>query len=116
MVRMILRLRSRRAKQPLWPKSNQAFRKAFDKLVVGLGFASRTYVPYALRRGGATYHFQTFRNLDLTVQQGRWACPKTARQYLDSGTCQLAHVHWSRFQAKQFYKYRLKGRDWRLRQ
>ena len=116
MVSMILRLRGNRPKRLLWPKSGQAFRKAFHQLVVGLLFTSHTYVPYALRRGGATYHFQTYRNLDLTVQQGRWACPKTARQYLDSGTCQLAHVHWSRAQTKRVLKYRLKGRDWRLRQ
>lgn len=117
LVRLIRQFQpKRRQDRRLWGKSPQAFRKAFDRLVQGLGFPSRTYVPYALRRGGATFHFQTFKNLDLTVQQGRWACPRTARQYLDSGTCQLAHVSWTRSQAKKVLKHRLKGREWRLRQ
>ena len=117
LVQLILKLRPRRhLDRPLWPQSGQAFRAAFDRLVTRLGFKSRTYVPYALRRGGATFHFQVHKNLDLTVLQGRWACPRTARQYLDSGTCQLAHVSWTKRQAKTVLKFRLKGRDWRLRQ
>ena len=117
MVRLICRLQPRRHHdRPLWPRSPGAFRSAIDQLIPGFGFPSHTYVPYALRRGGSTFHFQTFKNLDLTVLQGRWACSRTARQYLDSGTCQLAHISWTRGQARRVRKYRLKGQQWRLRQ
>ena len=58
LVQLILKLRPRRhLDRPLWPQSGQAFRAAFDRLVTRLGFKSRTYVPYALRRGGSNFPF-----------------------------------------------------------
>ena len=88
---MILRLRPRRRlDRPIWSRSPQGFRKAFADLVEGLGFAPKSYLPYALRRGGATFHFQRCKNLVLTLQQGRWTCAKTARIYLDSGTVRVS--------------------------
>ena len=117
LVKMVMALRPRRhLSKPIWTKSPQAFRSSFDQLIVLLGFHSKSYVPYALRRGGATFHFQQHQSLDLTVQQGRWACAKTARLYVDSGTCQLAHVSWTKVQSRRVLQYRQKCKQWRLRQ
>lgn len=69
----------------LWPRGSSTFRGVFDELIVGLGFPSGSYVPYALRRGGATFHWQQTLSLDSTVQRGRWACSRTARLYIDEG-------------------------------
>eukprot|EP00438_Fugacium_kawagutii_P034925 Skav206386 [mRNA] locus=scaffold834:537491:538219:- [translate_table: standard] len=107
---------SQRSSSLIWKGSPQAFRKAFEKILRKLGFPCGSYYPYSLRRGGATFHFQTFSNLDLTVQRGRWACARTARVYIDSGTAQLAHSQWTRSQVDLIKLYRQRGRDVRLRQ
>lgn len=100
----------------IWTDSSAAFRTRFDLALVGLGFESGSYVPYALRRGGATHHFQATLSLDSTVQRGRWACSKTARQYIDEGSYQLAQVCWSSKQARLVRQWRKRGRVLRLRQ
>ena len=35
----------------------------------------------SLRRGGATTHCMLFRNMDATIEKGRWSCVQTARIY-----------------------------------
>ena len=102
--------------KPLWVGSASDFRKQFDLVLQRLGFPSKSYVPYALRRGGATYHFLRWGSLDSTVLKGRWACSRTARQYLDDGTAQLAHISWTSSQLRKVKKFREKGLKWRLRQ
>eukprot|EP00438_Fugacium_kawagutii_P010766 Skav218282 [mRNA] locus=scaffold2035:521355:522095:- [translate_table: standard] len=97
----------------VWDKTNHAFRRCFDELLLG---PSGSYVPYALRRGGATHHFQTTLSLDSTVQRGRWACSKTARLYIDEGTYQLAQISWTTKQRKLVRQWRRQGRLLRLRQ
>lgn len=108
--------RKKPPKTPIWKGTSYSFRKSFDRILRRLGFPQGSYYPYSLRRGGATYHFQTFSNLDLTVQRGRWSCARTARVYIDSGTAQLAHSHWTATQVDLVRRYRRKGRDFRLRQ
>ena len=62
------------------------------------GFAENDYTSYRLRRGGATWYFQPSLSLDATVTRGRWPCGKTAKQYIDEGTSQLAQVNFSSIQ------------------
>ena len=51
--------------------------------------AAASMAPYCLRRclrrGGATWHFQSSLSLDATVARGRWSCSRTARAYIDEG-------------------------------
>lgn len=107
---------SKRRSRPLWRASPFNFRKTFDLILNDLGFSPGSYVPYALRRGGATHHFLAHHNLDSTVARGRWSCAKTAKIYVDSGTAQLAELSWTVKQSKLVRKYRLKGASVRLRQ
>jgi len=109
-------LSSRRKKQLLWAHSSSCFRDTFDTILVKLGFKSKTYLPYSLRRGGATWYYQFTLSLDATVLRGRWSCAKTARQYIDEGTAQLAHLSWTSKQVKRIRQWRLKGAQLRLRQ
>eukprot|EP00438_Fugacium_kawagutii_P004545 Skav222287 [mRNA] locus=scaffold807:294967:296464:- [translate_table: standard] len=102
--------------QHLWAKPASAFRSYFDDLIIGLGFPSGSYVPYALRRGGATFHWQSTLSLDSTVQRGRWACVKTARLYIDEGTYQLAALSWTTKQSRLVRQWRKRGKSLRLRQ
>ena len=69
----------------LWPHGPHCFRKLFAKLLCRLGFAEDDYTPYSLRRGGATWHFQSTLSVDATVARGRWSCSKTAKQYVICG-------------------------------
>eukprot|EP00438_Fugacium_kawagutii_P035474 Skav216655 [mRNA] locus=scaffold1255:486642:491056:- [translate_table: standard] len=93
----------------LWPYGPHAFREAFQKGLLTLNFPRDSYHPYSLRRGGATWYYQTTLSLDATVTRGRWACVKTARQYIDEGTMQLAHVTWSKDQCRAIARWRRKG-------
>ena len=81
-------------KSLLWPEGPHRFRQLFASFLRQLGFAEDDYTPYSLRRGGATWFFQTSLSLDATIARGRWSCGKTAKQYIDEGTYQLAQVNY----------------------
>lgn len=111
---MLSAIPSRKRSRLLWGQGAHAFRMAFQGLLKKLGFERDSYLPYSLRRGGATWYYQATLSLDATVTRGRWACVKTARQYIDEGTMQLAHVTWSPDQCRKVATWRQKGM--RLRQ
>jgi len=97
----------------LWKQGPYQFRQRFSELLVHLRFDESSYTPYCLRRGGATWYFQTTLSLDATVTRGRWSCTRTARQYIDEGTAQLAQVSWSHQQKRslrQWSRFLLKVR------
>ena len=105
-----------RSSQLLWGHGAHLFRKHFAAILQRLGFGPHDYSPYSLRRGGTTWYFQSTLSLDSTVARGRWACSKTAKIYLDEGTSQLAHVHWSPAQRRLVHHWRDECRVVRLRQ
>lgn len=100
----------------LWSQGPHAFRRRFQQLLQRLGFAPSSYHPYSLRRGGATWWYNTTLSLDSTVVRGRWANQKTCRIYVDTGTMQLAHLTWTPKQVQRIRKWHLKGAKLRLRQ
>lgn len=116
LIRLASQLVQPGAEALLWTKGPHQFRKFFAHCLRQLNFSGDSYTPYALRRGGATWHFQTFLSMDLTVARGRWSCMKTARTYVDEGTAQLAHIHWSGRQRLAIAHWRRQCRQFRLRQ
>eukprot|EP00438_Fugacium_kawagutii_P031800 Skav221085 [mRNA] locus=scaffold6458:44336:48337:- [translate_table: standard] len=100
----------------LFPAGAYRFRQLFAECLVDLGFQRDDYAPYCLRRGGATWFFQCSLSYDATIARGRWACVRTARQYIDEGTMQLAHVAWTRAQRRLIKRWQAVCRDERLRQ
>ena len=100
----------------LWPHGSSNFREMFQSLLKTLGFQTGSYLPYSLRRGGATWYYQATLSLDATVVRGRWSCAKTARTYIDSGTLQMTHLSWTPKQAQLVRKWRQRGIRLRLRQ
>ena len=50
------------------------------------------FVPYSLRRGGATELWRTTANLDAVVMAGRWRHATTARIYVSDGLAVLAEI------------------------
>ena len=102
----------------LWSSGAHTFRKAFAYLLQRLGFQPHDYTPYSLRRGGSTWYFQHSLSLDATMARGRWQCSRTAKQYVDEGTAQLAQVQWEsnqrakvRAARKLFTQVRLRQND-----
>ncbi len=94
--RVIKKLRPVRTPQRLiWPHSLQKFHRVWKRILPCLGFDAASYAPYGLRRGGATHHFLTLGQMDLTVARGRWAHARTAKLYIDDGALALAETLWT---------------------
>ena len=61
------------------------FRKRCADLLTSCGLDGLGYMPYSLRRGGATTLFKETANLDLVMVRGRWQSQRTARIYVNDG-------------------------------
>ena len=61
--------------------SPKIFRKLFAGMVQLLGLSGKISL-YSLRRGGASWHFLQFNNIERTAIRGRWSHTKTARTYV----------------------------------
>ena len=61
--------------------SPKIFRKLFAHMVQLLGLSGKISL-YSLRRGGASWHFLQFNNIERTAIRGRWSHTKTARIYV----------------------------------
>lgn len=85
------------------------FRGFWRLLLECLGFGPDDYVPYGIRRGGASWHFLETASMDATLHRGRWSCVKTARQYIDQGTLAIAKILWTPAQRSAVRKHSLKG-------
>ena len=66
----------------LLQRSSHSFRTIFAGLLHALELNSFHFTPYRLWKGGATAHWMLFRNMDSTIEKGRWSSVKTARIYL----------------------------------
>ena len=102
----------------VWPGNPRSFHRTWKDLLACLHFNPGDYVPYGIRRGGATEYFLTTGNMDATLHRGRWMTQKTAKQYIDHGTLVLAVHTWSRTQRGKVQKWSTKcaQRFTRLRQ
>ena len=50
-----------------------------------LGVDHTRFSPYSIRRGGATAYFRVTRNMEATLDRGRWSNVKAARIYVNDG-------------------------------
>ena len=70
--------------------SHALFRNWFNRSLKRLSVEYLEFTLYSLRRGGATFFFQSTGSLDLAVVRGRWENSKTARIYITEGLALLA--------------------------
>ena len=87
---------------PLINMSHVKFRSLFADLCHTLALTQMSFKPYSLRRGGATFDYRRFGNLDRTALRGRWACLRTARLYISDGLATQQEInytseHWTYF-------------------
>ena len=80
---------------PIYSKAPKEFRREFTEILTFLGIDELGFMPYSLRRGGATWHFAKYNSFDQTVVRGRWQDSKTARIYIDDARATLVHVRLS---------------------
>lgn len=72
--------------------TNYGFRKLWADLLSYFSLEELGYMPYSLRRGGATSAYKAGVSLDVLVTKGRWQHVTTARLYLDQGLQSLAQI------------------------
>ncbi|CAE6967009.1 unnamed protein product [Symbiodinium sp. CCMP2592] len=76
----------------LYAKTPLVFRREFAALVRAVGLDPVEYLPYCMRRGGATFFYQRSQSLGQTMIQGRWKDQTTARVYVDDARATLVQL------------------------
>ena len=61
------------------------FYRMFDAGLRWLGLVDFGFKPYSIRRGGATAYFRCTRNMEATLDRGRWSSARVARIYVNDG-------------------------------
>ena len=75
-------------KQPmasLYSGSSCRFRKVWAWGINGILFCSKAYLPYAIRRGGATDDWARYQDTGRLLMRGRWGSFTTAKIYAVEG-------------------------------
>ena len=72
--------------------SPQQFRTKWNKMKHSLDLTSFRYLPYSLRRGGATWFFRTCGSFSQTMMRGRWQHLKTCKLYISEAQLALSQV------------------------
>lgn len=90
----------------IFPRSSYLFRRTFEKVLRVLGFNKGAYLPYSIRRGGATCHWCHHRSIADTQFLGRWSNQKTCRIYVCEGEKAIANLVRTAFQQRQVSSFR----------
>lgn len=80
---------------PIWTKSAQNFRNVLAHHIKRFDLQNHKFRPYSLRRGGATFLFQSTGSMETALLRGRWASNKVARIYLSDGLSFLPGLRFS---------------------
>ena len=72
--------------------SPSVFRTRWNQMKQHLNIARYRYLPYSLRRGGATWFFHHTGSFSLTMVRGRWQHLKTCKLYLSEAQTALTSL------------------------
>ena len=72
--------------------SPSQFRTAWHAMKRDLGITSWKFMPYSLRRGGATWYFAHCGSFSKTMVKGRWEHIKTCKLYLSQSQLALTNL------------------------
>ena len=82
------------------PKPHRCY-QLFKEGLRWLGLEDVGFHPYSLRRGGATAYFRATRNMEATLDRGRWASARVARIYVNDGLAREVELRFdTRTQAR----------------
>ena len=76
------------------PRPNQ-FYKLFERGIKWLGLEQFGFKPYSVRRGGATSFFRATRNMEATLDRGRWSSTRVARIYVNDGLAREVELRFA---------------------
>ena len=82
-------MRGRAPGDRIWNRSALDFRRLWREHVVRIGLSGDDFLPYCLRRGGATHYFLETGDLTSTQHRGRWSSYKACRVYVVDGQREL---------------------------
>ena len=82
----------RQPHDPLIQGGSNRFRRIFKDAVSNLGLDHCCFLPYSLRRGGATELWRRTGNLPKVTLRGRWAHLITVRIYVNDGLAVLTEI------------------------
>ena len=85
---------NRKPGDPFLDLKSHVFRRRFAELLSFCGLDGLGYMPYSLRRGGATTLFRETANLELVMVRGRWQSQRTARIYVNDGMAAEKEEHF----------------------
>ena len=71
------------------------FYSLFESGLKWLGADGFGFKPYSIRRGGATAFFRATRNMEATLDCGRWASARVARIYVNDGLARELELRFS---------------------
>ena len=77
-----------------FPK-NHVFYILFRDGLRWLGLESYGFLPYSVRRGGATAFFRATRNMEAALDRGRWGSARVARIYLNDGLAREVELRFT---------------------
>lgn len=86
-------LRGKAAGAPLLEGKPRGFRQFFSNALAELQATGHGFMPYSLRRGGATHDFNIHQDLQRTLFRGRWSDMRTGRIYICDGAAMLAEIN-----------------------
>jgi len=76
------------------PKAH-VFYRLFKSGLKWLGVEGLGFTPYSIRRGGATAFFRVTRNMEATLDRGRWSNVRAARIYVNDGLAKEVELRLS---------------------
>lgn len=80
---------------PIWTRSSQCFRERFKQYCHRFDLSRHVFRPYSLRRGGATWLFQSTGSMEMALLKGRWSSNRVARLYISDALSYLPGLTFS---------------------
>lgn len=80
---------------PIWQASPQAFRNRFTFYCRKFDLLHHCFRPYSLRRGGATWTFQSTGSMERALLKGRWNSAQVAKVYIQDGLSKIPSMTFS---------------------
>jgi hypothetical protein len=71
------------------------FYRLFRDGLKWLGLDTLGFLPYSVRRGGATAYFRATRNMEAALDRGRWSSARVARIYLNDGLAREVELQFA---------------------
>ena len=77
-----------------------------------LGLEEFGFLPYSIRRGGATAFFRATRNMEAALDRGRWSSARVGRIYLNDGLAREVELRFSQSVVADLRHYAAALRHW----